>query len=125
MTEQRRPAGCVVRRIADDGTVSTADGRAVGPRPLGPGAGIVPLGRTDHLSALAYVLDDGADDPQPAHDQDEVYVVVAGRATAVIGDESIEVQAGSVLVVPAGRPHRFVDPQQSFTAVAVFAPPLS
>jgi mannose-6-phosphate isomerase-like protein (cupin superfamily) len=43
------------------------------------------------------------------HDYEEVFVVQEGSATFYAGDEERVVEAGSVVVVPAGAPHRFVN----------------
>jgi mannose-6-phosphate isomerase-like protein (cupin superfamily) len=43
------------------------------------------------------------------HPYEEVFVVLEGRATYVVGDHDHEVGAGDVVVVPAGLPHRFVN----------------
>jgi quercetin dioxygenase-like cupin family protein len=56
------------------------------------------------------ILEDDAAMPRHTHDHDEVYQVVAGSATAVIGDESFEVAEGDTVIVPAGAEHEaFVD----------------
>ncbi len=115
----------IVHHVGRDGSVVDGIGRAVDGLPIAEGATLVDVGRTELLSAIVYQLADGSADPQPLHDQDEAYVVIAGRATAVVGDDTTDVTAGSVLIVPAGTPHRFVDPCNGFSVVAVFAPPLA
>lgn len=115
----------IVHHVQSDGAVVDPGGRPVGRLPIADGAALVDVGRTEQLSAIVDVLADGSTDPQPVHHQDEVYVVLAGRARAVVGDDATEVGSGSVLIVPAGTSHRFVDPTDGFTAVAVFAPPLA
>ena len=42
--------------------------------------------RTHDLSVGLYVLPAGATDPQGPHTEDEVYYVVSGRATIMVGD---------------------------------------
>jgi mannose-6-phosphate isomerase-like protein (cupin superfamily) len=63
----------------------------------------------------------GTDDQHP-HAEDEIYVVRAGRARLVAGDESVAVGPGSVVFVPAGEVHRFVDVSEELEVLVVFAP---
>lgn len=42
-----------------------------------------------------------------SHPYPETFIVCAGRALYTIGDRQIEAQAGQILVVPAGMPHKF------------------
>ncbi len=46
-------------------------------------------------------------DPQTPHEQDEVYVVIQGQGTFVVGEERHEFGPGDALFVPAGAVHRF------------------
>lgn len=43
------------------------------------------------------------------HPYEEVFVVQEGKATFTIGDDTIEVSGGQIVVVPAGVPHKFVN----------------
>jgi len=43
------------------------------------------------------------------HPYPEVFIVEAGRATFRIGDETVDVDAGEVVIVPAGVAHGFVN----------------
>ncbi len=43
------------------------------------------------------------------HDYDEVIIVQEGRTTCVAGDVQLDVNAGDIIVIPAGTPHRFVN----------------
>ena len=63
----------------------------------------------------------GTDDQQP-HAEDEIYVVQAGRARLVAGDGSVAVGPGSVVFVPAGELHRFVDVTEELAVLVVFVP---
>jgi mannose-6-phosphate isomerase-like protein (cupin superfamily) len=65
---------------------------------------------------------EGADTQQP-HTEDEVYVVTAGHARVVADSGSAEVGPGSVIYVPAGEPHRFVDITEDLAVLVIFAPP--
>lgn len=64
-------------------------------------------------------------DPQTPHEQDEVYIVAAGRGTVVSGpsEEQLDHQAfapGDAIFVPAGHVHRFVDFTDDFGVWVVF-----
>ena len=43
------------------------------------------------------------------HPYEEVFVVQEGEATFTVGDATIKVTGGQVVVVPAGVPHKFVN----------------
>ena len=43
------------------------------------------------------------------HPYEEVFVTLEGEATFTVGDATIEVSAGQIVVVPAGVPHKFVN----------------
>jgi mannose-6-phosphate isomerase-like protein (cupin superfamily) len=43
------------------------------------------------------------------HPYEEVFVVQEGDATFTVGDVTIEVTGGQIVVVPAGVPHKFVN----------------
>jgi mannose-6-phosphate isomerase-like protein (cupin superfamily) len=81
--------------------------------------------RVDALSAGMYVLPAGEPDPQTPHDEDEIYVVLAGSASFTAADETILVGPGTVIFVPAAEVHRFHDVTERLEVVVVFAPPES
>jgi mannose-6-phosphate isomerase-like protein (cupin superfamily) len=74
------------------------------------------------LSAGLYVLDAGATDPQSPHEEDELYVVMEGRARVTVADETRPIQAGSLIFVGAGVPHRFHDITERLVLVVAFGP---
>lgn len=74
------------------------------------------------LSGGLYVLEPGATDPQSPHSEDELYVVMAGRATVSVGDEERAVRTGSVIFVGAGVPHRFQDIEERLVLLVAFGP---
>jgi len=78
--------------------------------------------RIPELSAGLYRLPAGADDRQQPHTEDEVYVVIEGRARFQAAGDEREVGRGSVLFVPAGEPHRFCDIREDLAVLVVFAP---
>ena len=78
--------------------------------------------RSADLSTGLYVLPAGGVDPQQPHGEDEVYVVMAGRATIRVGTEERAVRAGSVVFVAAGVEHRFHDIVEELRVVVAFGP---
>ena len=79
--------------------------------------------RRDSMSCGLYVLEAGATDPQEPHAEDEVYVVLAGRAVLEVEGERLEMQRGRVVSVDVGADHRFVDISEDLSVLVVFAPP--
>lgn len=75
------------------------------------------------MSAGLYALAAGERDPQAPHAQDELYLVVSGRASLTIGQETTSVARGSVAFVPAGTPHRFHHISEDLRVLVVFSPP--
>lgn len=61
----------------------------------------------------------GRDFQQP-HDQDELYIVVAGRAQFTHNGETSKVRNGDVLFVPAGDSHNFDRMTPDFLTWVVF-----
>jgi mannose-6-phosphate isomerase-like protein (cupin superfamily) len=56
--------------------------------------------------------------PQHVHrEHDEVFIVTAGRLRFTSGSDSVDAEAGAVVVVPPGTPHTFSNP---FDAPATF-----
>jgi mannose-6-phosphate isomerase-like protein (cupin superfamily) len=78
--------------------------------------------RRNSLSCGLYVLEPGADDPQEPHQEDEVYVVVGGRAQLMVAGQDHPVGPGSVLFVARTVPHRFHDVTERLSVLVFFAP---
>src|ERR1700731_2102493 len=59
----------------------------------------------------AYIVNakPGQGPPLHTHPYVEVAFTLEGCATITVGDEQREVQAGSIVVIPAGCPHRFIN----------------
>ncbi len=74
------------------------------------------------LSAGLYVLPAGGEDVQQPHAEDEVYYVLAGRATLRVGDNDRAVGPGSLVFVGAAQPHRFHAITEELTLLVFFAP---
>jgi mannose-6-phosphate isomerase-like protein (cupin superfamily) len=78
--------------------------------------------RRDSMSCGLYVLEPGADDPQEPHQEDEVYVVLEGRARLMVAGQDHPVGPGSVLFVARTVAHRFRDVTQRLSVLVLFAP---
>jgi mannose-6-phosphate isomerase-like protein (cupin superfamily) len=78
--------------------------------------------RRDSLSCGLYVLEAGADDPQEPHQEDEVYLVLEGRARLEAAGQDQPVGPGSVVFVARTVPHRFHDISERLSVLVFFAP---
>jgi mannose-6-phosphate isomerase-like protein (cupin superfamily) len=78
--------------------------------------------RRESLSCGLYVLEAGADDPQEPHQEDEVYLVLEGRARLEVGGQDQPVGPGSVVFVARTVPHRFADITERLSVLVFFAP---
>jgi mannose-6-phosphate isomerase-like protein (cupin superfamily) len=78
--------------------------------------------RTDDLSFGTYSLPAGSVDTQSPHNEDEIYVIVSGRATFSTPTQSVQVAPGSSIFVPAHESHRFTDITEDLTTLVFFGP---
>ena len=74
------------------------------------------------LSGGLYVLEAGATDPQSPHTEDELYVVMSGRANVSVAGEVRAIRDGSVVFVAAGVEHRFHDIEERLVLLVMFGP---
>ena len=81
--------------------------------------------RVPALSAGTYSIPAGAADNQEPHAEDEIYVVVSGRASFTAGGRTIDAVPGTTLFVPAAEDHRFHDVTEDLTLLVFFAPAYS
>ena len=79
--------------------------------------------RVPSLSMGLYRLKAGQADEQQPHTEDEVYVVVSGKASFRCGGQEQVVVSGSVIYVERAVEHRFVDISRDLTVLVFFAPP--
>ena len=79
--------------------------------------------RVPSLSMGLYRLKAGQADEQRPHTEDEVYVVVSGKASFRAGGREQAVAHGSIIFVERAAEHRFVDITEDLTALVFFAPP--
>jgi CMP/dCMP kinase len=78
--------------------------------------------RTSALSVGLYHVRVGSEDEQRPHGEEEVYLVMEGRARFRMGDEDFEVQPGALFTVPARVEHRFHSISQDLLVLVFFAP---
>lgn len=93
----------------------------LGKRVLGPEPRYHEFLRSPRLSGGLYRLPAGARDLQGPHLEDELYLVLEGRARLKSGNTEEEVRPGKVLFIPAGSRHAFVDMQEDLLLLAVFS----
>jgi quercetin dioxygenase-like cupin family protein len=78
--------------------------------------------RAPDLSVGTYCIPVGGLDDQSPHTEDEIYVVTQGRATIATPGGTAEVSRGSVIFVPAGEEHRFIEVTEDLALLVVFGP---
>ncbi len=78
--------------------------------------------RQPDISAGLYVLPVGGTDPQKPHSEDEIYVVLSGRAQIQVGETDFPANAGDSIFVPAKLEHRFHSISEELRVIVVFAP---
>lgn len=62
------------------------------------------------VTVLFYATDEiGAGPVLHVHPYDEVFILRAGHGRFTIGEQTIEAQAGDILIGPANVPHKFVN----------------
>ncbi len=60
------------------------------------------------FSAYIVTANPGQGPPLHTHPYVEVAFTIEGSATITVGDDTSEVKAGGIVIIPAGTPHRFV-----------------
>lgn len=68
-----------------------------------------------------YFLPAGSTDMQAPHDDDEIYVVLGGRARMRLDDVEKDVGPGSLLYVSATMRHSFFEIEEDMTLLVIFA----
>jgi mannose-6-phosphate isomerase-like protein (cupin superfamily) len=68
-----------------------------------------------------YFLTAGSTDMQSPHDEDEVYLVLSGKARMRLGEEERDVGAGSLLYISATTDHSFFEIEEDMTLMVMFA----
>jgi len=90
--------------------------------PTGKGTDWVEQLRVPDLSVGTYCIPAGGLDDQSPHGEDEIYVVMTGRARIVTPDRTADVGPGSVIFVPAREEHKFDGITEDLTLLVVFGP---
>jgi len=69
------------------------------------------VGETHGAPFSAYIVsaEPGQGPPLHTHPYVEVAFTLEGSATITVGDETREVKAGGIVVIPSNTPHRFVN----------------
>jgi mannose-6-phosphate isomerase-like protein (cupin superfamily) len=78
--------------------------------------------RSGAFSVGLYRLPAGAEDDQKPHGEEEVYLVMEGRARFRLGDVDVEVRPGHLLTVPPRVEHHFHSIQEDLLLLVFFAP---
>jgi quercetin dioxygenase-like cupin family protein len=82
---------------------------------------------TDRMTVGQIVLEKGDDVPRHSHDNEQITYVITGVLKFWLGEsdeQEVVVNAGSVLVIPAGLPHRALALEDTFE-IDIFNPPRS
>jgi mannose-6-phosphate isomerase-like protein (cupin superfamily) len=77
--------------------------------------------RVPDLYTGLYEIPAGGEDGQSPHDHDEVYYILAGRATLIVEGDRVHVGPGSVAYVAKEKDHRFVDITEDLSILVFFA----
>lgn len=78
--------------------------------------------RVSSMSCSIYHLPAGSKDMQSPHLEDELYMVISGKAVLEISGEKHKVGPGSILFVKANTEHSFFDIEEDLTVIAFFGP---
>lgn len=87
--------------------------------------GKVSLGAGDHLYAGLNCFEPEQQHAAHVHaNQDKIYVVLQGAGEATVGEETAAVEAGDVVLAPAGVPHGMRNSgSERLVVMVVFSPP--
>jgi mannose-6-phosphate isomerase-like protein (cupin superfamily) len=73
------------------------------------------------LNCGIYFLAAGSTDMQAPHDDDEVYLVLSGKARMRLNDEDRGVGPGTLLYISASTEHSFFEIEEDMTLLVMFA----
>ncbi|KAB2927171.1 MAG: cupin domain-containing protein [Dechloromonas sp.] len=78
--------------------------------------------RSSQMSCAVYRLPAGSRDMQAPHLEDELYMVLEGKARVRVDNEVQEVGPGTLLFIRATTEHSFFDIESDLTLLATFGP---
>ena len=76
--------------------------------------------RTPSLSCSVYHVPAGSREMQSAHEEDELYLVLEGRARLRVEGDEHAVEKGTLMYVRAACDHAFFDIEEDLTVLAFF-----
>lgn len=77
-----------------------------------------------HSQIVLMSVEPGDDIGEETHDVDQVLVFVKGRGIAVLDGERSDVEKGSLVVVPAGTKHNFINTgDKPLKLYTIYSPP--
>lgn len=79
--------------------------------------------RTPSLSCSVYHIPKGSREMASAHEEDELYFVLEGRARLRVEEEEHAVEKGTLMYVHAACDHTFFDVEEDLTVLAFFGAP--
>jgi len=80
--------------------------------------------RTPSLSCSVYHLPAGSKEMQSAHEEDELYLVLEGKARLRVEDDDHVVEKGTIMYVCTACDHAFFDIEEDLTVLAFFGAPM-
>jgi Cupin domain. len=78
--------------------------------------------RVADLSVGTYCIPVGGKDGQQPHSEDEIYVVMRGRARLQTDSGEVDVGPDSVIYMPGRETHQFTEVSEDLSVLVVFAP---
>jgi mannose-6-phosphate isomerase-like protein (cupin superfamily) len=78
--------------------------------------------RGSQMSCAVYRLPAGSKDMQAPHLEDEVYMVLEGKARVRVDSQEQDVGPGTILFIQATTKHSFFDITDDLTLLAMFGP---
>lgn len=113
-----------LHHVSSDGTLTTAFSDQTPDEQVAlDGLRYTEFDRRPGLSFGMYWLAAGITDLQSPHSEDEIYLVVGGRAKIELAGERHPVEPGSVISVPRNVEHKFVEITEDLAVAVVFGPP--